>query len=228
MFAYAHIYFSKQLTGAIQPEQSIGAILPDCALMKIISWDDLHDMETIESFGLISGEPLVTGLRHHYLLDQRSDHTYLGKEGYAYTRQNQKLLEAVAKGCNTGNRKNTRILAHNFIESGVDYNLLQSEGWLQEQLVEAVDRYNFDKLANQLASYFKKEPKTVMQGLIQYCSLLKRYNLYEISEWVALWREINALLFGQDIDEAQVREAMILACDITKADYKAVLISPRG
>ncbi len=227
MFFNAHTYYSINRNGGVaEPTRIVGALLADSAITDVVSWSDLHDKTTIEAFTAQLGKDeahLGRGLIDHYELDLRSHDAYEGDTGYAFSRQTPQLRELVAKACRLDSPEQARGIAHNFIESGVDINLLRRNSSVQKEVHRAVDAADVEGIARHMAIFFKADPTETRTKLTAYMDLIVKYDLQELGGWVALWGDITSLLLKSEADEHATREALLLAVKLTANDYQKVI-----
>jgi hypothetical protein len=227
MFFNAHTYHSIQRNnGTAAPLRVFGALLADSALTGVISWTDLHEKETIQDFirTLDQSElQLGLGLMDHYVLDLKSHEAYEHNTGYAYSHQTPKLRELVSNACGLESPEKARGLAHNFIEAGVDINLLHRDDSTLAEARRALDLVSIDIYADRMASVFRVDGVKLKTKLYSYKSLLFRHDLKTQNGWVKVWTDITALLLDREADEDATRQALSLATELTADDYLLVI-----
>lgn len=227
MFFNAHTYYSIKRNGGIADSARIvGALLADSAIAGVISWTDLHDRDIIEAFSSLLSEddaPLARGLRDHYELDLKSHDTYEGGIGYAFSRQTHQLRELVTQACGLDSPEQVRGIAHNFIESGVDINLLRYDSSIREASLKALRVADIEHIARYMAAYFKTDTAETKAKLTAYFDLITTYDLEDLDGWVALWADIISLLLKKEADGHAIREGLQLALKLTARDYQRVI-----
>lgn len=209
-----------------EPTRIVGALLADSAITGVISWADLHDKTAIQAFTTQLGKDeahLGSGLMDHYELDLRSHDTYEGSEGYAFSHQTPQLRELVMKACGFDSPDQARGIAHNFIESGVDINLLRHDSSTQQEVHKALRAVDVEGLARYMAAFFKTDPTETKTKLTAYSDLIVKYDLEVLDGWVALWADVTSLLLKKEADERATREALLLAIELTAKDYQKVI-----
>ncbi len=227
MFFNAHTYYSiKRNSDVAEPMRIVGALLADSALTGVISWTDLHNKTAIKDFAESLGKdeaPLGNGLMDHYELDLRSHDTFQNDAGYAFSHQTQRLRELVAQACGFDTPEQARGIAHNFIEAGVDVNLLRSDGHVQGLVRESLSAVDIELISKYVADFFKANPADTRTKLTAYIDLLVKYDLRDLDEWVKLWVEIISLLLKKKADDHAIREVLQLAVELTAKDYQKVI-----
>lgn len=228
MFYHAHAYHSSlRSNGGFSPQRLLGALLPDSALTGTISWTDLHDNERSRRFFDSIAESdaaseLVKGIEDHNELDRISHDKFHDHPGYAYYHQTQDLVELVTIGCSIETKEQARGIAHNFIESGVDINLLATHPDLYEEVQRNARDIDSKLAIKSLAEWLGEDPSIIKQKLESYLSIIKRFDLRIVDDWVELWGEITTMLLGKSIDRTAVRKALILSTELTADDYMEI------
>jgi hypothetical protein len=229
MFFNAHIFFTLEgRDGQVEPWRAMGAILPDSAFTGTIGWPDLHKETSARAFGRALGQSerspqLVAGMLDHIKLDNRSHHDFGGSEGYAFSHQSPELVDLTAQACGVLDEQVARGLAHNFIESGVDINLLAAKPEFQETARRALQQVDLDWLATAMAKHWGKDAGETRANLSGLIELAARHDLAAINGWADCWIELTSLLLRHSGDKAVAEKALKLAVELTAGDYRAVL-----
>jgi hypothetical protein len=227
MFFNAHAYYSiERSRGVAEPLRILGALLADSALTGTVNWTDLHDKYTIQALIAQLGKSealLGLGLIDHYDLDLKSHDAYQGDMGYAFSRQTPQLRILVARACKLESPEQVQRLAHNFIEAGVDINLLRRDKTIQDKLRKALELADISGAAKHVSNLLKKDSAATTAKLKAFTALTMKYDLRKLDGWVALWVEIISLLLHKKADEPAVKEALRLATSLTAKDYQQVL-----
>jgi hypothetical protein len=228
VFFNAHTYYSIQSSEPIEPLRIFGAFLPDSALTGVMGWTDLHDKEIIEKFGDYIGDSLderqlLLGLQDHYRLDLRSHEAFEDSNGYAFSHQTPELVQLVLKACRIESHEQARRIAHNFIESGVDINLLTSKPEIQTTFRAALQSVDVSWVAMYVANFFDKPLQETTAKLNRFVKLSTKYELESTTGWEQLWEEICQLLLGHTSSKDDLNRALILATQLTITDFAEVL-----
>ena len=227
MFFNAHAYYSsKRSLGRPQPLRILGAIIADSEPTGVIGWQDFHDKTTAQNFAKSMGNDGIDiglGLADHLELDSKTHDMYEGGKGYAFSHQTPELRKLVARACGIKSAGKTEGLAHNFIESGVDINLLRHDSSVQATLRSALSQIDSKEVAEHLSSFFDLEKAKTEASLNMFIDLTTKYDLQNIDDWVALWAEIAELLLDKALDRQTARHALTMAADLTASDYKRVI-----
>jgi hypothetical protein len=227
VFFNAHAYYSLQRSRGMAPSLRImGALIPDSAFTGTVNWTDLHDARTIQNFISQLAPQLAAlgdGLMDHYELDRSSHNAFQDGAGYAYTHQTPQLRDLVAQACQIDNADTIRRIAHNFIESGVDINLLQQHPEIQGQLRQAVRSLDLNAIAKSLAGFFGSEPAETHRRLLAFTDVMTQHDLRTTEGWTALWANIVPLLLKTTVDGKATAHALQLAVALTAQDYHTVI-----
>jgi len=227
MFFNAHTYHSVKRNGGVaEPMRIVGALLADSAITGVISWMDLHDKAAIQAFTVQLGKDeslLGSGLMDHYELDLRSHDNYEGNEGYAFSHQTPQLRELVMRVCGFDSPDQARGIAHNFIESGVDINLLRNNSSVQKEMHKALGAVGVGSIAKHMAGFFESNSVETKNKLVAYSDLIMKCDLQELDGWTTLWANITSLLLEKEADKQATREALLLAIELTAKDYQKVI-----
>lgn len=228
MFAHSHAFYAQQTIDAPDPGYLIGSVLPDAGLTGSFDWKALHSLGTIDQFAAKyssseQAQRAAAGMRSHCELDLRSHETWVSDGGYAFIKQTSELQEAVAKACGLTEDADISQIAHNFIEAGVEFNLLHVDPPQSKVLNNAVNGYDLIELSEQLAAFFETDTEVMFERLTHYYELITKYDLSQFESWQGLWHDINLLRAQTDTDHEHVAQAMRLSIELTKSDYGAVL-----
>lgn len=232
MFFNAHVHHSiERNNGVADPQRIFGAILADSGLTEVIDWEDLsdeglHDRDTITALTktLRPHEmSLGHGMMDHHELDLLAHNSFEGGLGYAYSHQTPELRELVAEAYGLETPENARLLAHNFIESGVDINLLQDRPAVGDHLNEALQTVDIYAATKRVADFFKLSRNDTEAKLVQYKDYIQGHDFATIGGWASLWVDLAPALTGNTADEQATERALLLAVDLTTADYRQVL-----
>lgn len=235
MFPHGHVHFSLLAEGHGSAGQVIGSLLPDAGLTGAISWNQFHDLAQVDGFGrVVDSDPdlsdVVSGMRHHVMLDERSHDAWSGGGGYAFDKQTDALRETVRNACHVEDDK-VRGLAHNFIESAVDLHLLASRPDGIDRLQMAIDAFDLSPLAVALATWTGVETQEIYSKLEEFYRFWTGHDLSTTDGAVELWADLLARLKVQKfdtsddspLDRVAARLALEKALDATAADYLAVI-----
>jgi hypothetical protein len=231
MFFNAHVYYSMQRAGKKEPEplRILGAVLPDSAYLTGVLGrsNDLHDRDTIEKFGAAMGDgpqasQLLAGLWDHYELDLRSHEVFEGGDGYAFSHQTPELARLVAKAAGFASAEAARGIAHNFIESGVDINLLAARPEVRDLFRGAMRAADVNLVAGYLAEYFELPADATRARLAEFVEVGLQYDTRDMAGWASLWHDLIRRLLGREANDDAVKQALELVTELTAGDYERV------
>ncbi len=230
MFANAHVFVAQQiLSSKIDSLAIIGSFLPDVALMKLISWDDLHKEETLQEFTSFLRKtnpdylPLSAGISCHIVLDNLSHSYYKNAVGYAYQYATPEFMNLVSQATLSDDPKITKIKTHSFIETAVDMLLLQQYPELRETMRNAVTKTNIKEISKLISGFFTLDKQQCHKAITDYFTLMTVYDLNKMGDYIALWNALNKLLFDKGINEVKTEEAITIAINLVKDSYQEYL-----
>lgn len=226
MLFHTHAYHLKKTDQNLNPLKVIGSLLPDLALTKVINWNDLHKEKNILDFfhyvenNAPEYNSLLSGIQAHNTLDYHSHLSYKNsKPGFAYLSIPTEMPSLIEKALNV-TPENSKILSHNFIESGVEYYLLQDNSDLPELIKTSTEQIDIENISFLLAKFYKKDNKTALQGLKKLFSFALNYNLKTIDGFVLFWEELSSFYLKTKADPKLTKKAIELSLKITSKTYK--------
>jgi hypothetical protein len=229
MFFNAHVYFAKRVDNKLDALKVAGSMFPDFAKTRLISWDALHKKQDILAFSQFINKAypeyktFVQGIICHNNLDYTSHTEYQNaKPGYAYSKITPELFGLVKQALKIDDAS-TKSLSHNFIESGVDYYLLNETTDTVKLIVNAAREIDMTKLSKMLSVYFKKEENEMHAGVKGFFSFVSGYDLRELDQWVALFISLGESFFGFNADEVYVKKALELSLKLTRDTWREYL-----
>jgi len=228
MVFHTHVYHARKLNPNLDKLTVIGSILPDFALTSAISWDDLHKKSGIVKFSSFVQETnpeqrsLLTGIQYHNSLDFLSHIAYQGTHGYAYNSITEELVSLVSKAFALDEQR-ARVTSHNFIESAVEYYVLQEQRELSFIVERTIAAMDMPPLTAMLATYYKKPEKEIATHFINFFSLITKYDLAKSDSWVPFWNDLSQFLFQRESNKNFIKKAFQLSLSLTKDTYKDFL-----
>lgn len=158
MFPLSHIYVSTQVTGRKDPLLILGSVLPDIAWTSksSIGREKIHNspQQVKDYFALKNPElsDLTLGFNLHSGVNQGADYFSDDHEiGFAITEGRKIRSDVLALGEGFTDRTSL-VIAHNFIEAGIDLNLLSSHSEILE-LYKTIDSDLIGKIIKPLSEY---------------------------------------------------------------------------
>lgn len=226
MFFHTHVYYAKKVDKNLDALKVVGSIIPDLAGTSIITWDDLHKKKDILNFSSYvkhsypAFTSLLKGINYHNTVDYLSHAKYKNSApGYAYASSTKQLIDLTQKAYNVSPER-ARISAHNNIECGVDYHILNDHPELSQFIKNSVREIDIKGLAKLIAKYFKKSEKEVLEALKLFFSIATDYDLRNIDEWVKLFVGLNKMYLKTDSNKELTRKVLELSFRLTEDTYK--------
>lgn len=228
MFFHTHVYYAKKMNSRLNNLVIIGSILPDFAITSAISWDDLHKRKGILEFSSFvntnypNQKSLLLGIQYHNIVDYFSHLKYGDNIGYAYVNSSSKLINLVSKAFSI-DAKLARSTAHNFIESAVEFYVLKQNSELSSLVKNAVDKTNIKRLADIISHNDLKSSEDVKISLHEFFSLVTKYDLKNVDDWILLWEELGMHLFKKAVRKEILKEALDLSFTLVKSNHTEFL-----
>jgi len=228
MFQHAHFYLALKWFKSRNALLCVGSFLPDIAITGIISWDKgLHGKKNVEKFyGFVAKQypshlDLYRGILAHNVLDNFTHEEYKDKVGYAY-QNNETLAKLVKKYYHLDEKKAARI-AHNYIESGVDINLLKKKPEILRQIRKAIQKVDKSELASLLASYFDVDAQKFENALSIFFEVFTKHDFTKAEGWISFWEDLEGPLSLKSISQKEKRELLDTSLVITAPTYSVFL-----
>ncbi len=179
MLPLAHTYINNKLTGSENPYLVLGGILPDISTAsgEKLSRDLLHNNPD-RFYSFVADKypellPLALGLVLHSQVNHGADfYSDNHQSGYAY-RLGLKLVPGVAELLERKPDEVCAVLAHNFIEGGVDLNLARNQPEILDLYRSAIPKNDRPKVISCLAEYFSEPQDFVAQSLEKFLKILR-------------------------------------------------------
>jgi len=228
MLFHTHVYYSKNVDKNLDSLKIIGSFIPDLAVTSAISWDDLHKKKNISDFFsyVEKSKPeftsLLRGINYHNTLDYLTHTKYKNSVGYAYSTINSELISLVSKA-HSIDEAQARTNAHSYIESAVEFFLLNENSTLVKVVKDAVREINCTKLSKLFARFYKKGEKEMFDSINFLISYATKYNLRDINGFVMMWSEYSEFFLKREADTNLVKEALQLSCKLSKNTYREFL-----
>lgn len=178
MLPLSHIYVSTKVTKKKTHLLVFGSVLPD------ISWtpkseigrDQIHYAPKELYKYIVKNNPelldLALGVRLHSNIDKGADY-YSDDEKVGFAKVQGKKIENQVAGL-IGEEKSakTLVLAHNFIEAGVDLILKRHNPEILELYRESIDRINLSEISTSIADYLNIDKKVVFGEINKFLSFM--------------------------------------------------------
>ncbi len=230
MFPITHIWFSRQVLGYINNLTVLGSIFPDIAVSGHLTYNQTHHM----GWGLFDGmktegsrhmdfcKALVTHTVDPRGLDYYGDEAYgNGYKGYCFQKGVQ-IVEEVIEACNLPSEYGL-WKAHNFIEMGIEINMIQKEQSLIKRLHDSLqDMALIAELAVPLEQYFKLQPHSIEASFSRFKGFVELKDLN--SDNLAFKYNVQMQSkHGISIDVQRCSEIIEKSREIVRHDFDAFI-----
>jgi len=182
MFVLSHLYVSRGVIGQTSDLLALGSVLPDISSLvpDKFSRGDIHESPGKIYDFIKSKYPnlvdLAIGINLHCLRSKGADY-YSDDDKTGYARIEGRRIETeVARLLRIAKSHTSFILAHNFIEAGIDLNLLGSHPELITWYQKAI-KTDRRPIIDCLSEYSQKDSATVEKALQTFFSILSPDNL---------------------------------------------------
>lgn len=222
MLSLSHTYVSTQVTGKKSPLLIFGSVLPDIAWVSTQGkvFERLHNSPKDFYSFLASKAPdlvdLAIGARLHSNVDKGADfYSDDTKTGFAVV-EGKKIQSEAGKLLKTDDARLSLVLAHNFIEAGVDLNLL-------ERYPEILNTYKFGLsvdlavVSGCVAEYLGLDKTLVREELGKFVELLSPMNLSSPPNMVnGALLPLVQVVFNKQVEANAAQEVLTKAKELTK------------
>ncbi|MBI2032428.1 MAG: hypothetical protein HYT09_02160 [Candidatus Levybacteria bacterium] len=226
MFFHTHVYYAKKVDKNLDALKVIGSIIPDLAGTSIITWDHLHKKKDILNFSSYVKKSypdfasLLKGINYHNTVDYLSHLRYKNSTpGYAYASSTVELITLTQKAYRVTPER-ARISAHNNIECGVDYHILNDHPELSKLIKDSIKKIDMEGLAKLMAQYYKRSEREVLDSLNIFFSVATDYDFRTIDGLVELLVALNKMYLKTDSDKKLTRKVLELSFRITEDTYR--------
>jgi len=229
MLPLSHIYVSTKVAKKKTPLLVFGSVLPD------ISWtseseigrDQIHyapkklyEYIVKNDSGLLD---LALGVRLHSNIDKGADY-YSDDEKVGFAKiEGKKIDNQVASLIGEKKSTKTLVLAHNFIEAGVDLILKRHNPEILKLYRESVDRINLNEISTSLAGYLDIDKKVVFDEINKFLSFFGP-EVYLTEK--GLFKNFLILIkqrLGKSVSEIDLKFVVQEAVEIMKDKYNYYL-----
>ncbi len=226
MLPNTHAYAAKEITGSTNPLIIYGSILPDIAVTRVIKWGVIDQQsEDFLSFITRKNKRLIDlglGICLHELpigIDRFTHASYNGKVGYAYHFGKFLLLKhpyLLLAG------KKALTVAHNFIETGVEYHLLHDFPKIQQLVRNSVKKVNVKTISKYLADFFKLDREKTLTALCNYNETIIDTDYSSIEGLAEFWSKLITST-GKNVNRRKIVSVIESAIKMTNPTYKEFL-----
>ena len=244
MFPLSHVYVSTKVMGRKSHLLVFGSILPDVSWSSrsAIGRDQIHYAPkkfyefVIENFPDL--KDLGIGVRLHSQIDKGADY-YSDDEMVGFAKiEGKKIQEEVAKLLDIQDPVASLVVAHNFIEAGVDLNVRENFLDVWELYKRVMAEVDLKSISQCLAKYLDLKENIVLDELNEFCQFVSPQHLSTLESMVqgmvvpmgkVRWnKEVDAkaaeeiLKKAKQIVENRFREFLDGAADQMKVDFKGL------
>lgn len=232
MLPLAHIYVSKEVTGRKNTLLVFGSILPDIATTSKgdIGREEIHNSPSEFYKFVIKNCPklkeLGLGVKLHSFYGRGADYysdDY--KIGFA-VREGKKIVKKIKELLDSDNTRTNQILAHNFIEAGVDLNLNKLHPEILKLYRKTLKDINLDAISTCLGNYLGLEKRNIHKELEYFIQFLRPDNFLSsrsITDSIII--PLIKIRFGKEVNPELTKDILDEAVAITKEDYMNYLNS---
>jgi hypothetical protein len=181
MFPITHIWFSRKVLGYMNNMTVLGSVFPDTIIKCCLTHDQTHNIgwglyKYIEEHGtahLDFAKSLVTHTVNPRGLDFYGDEEYgTGYKGYCFQKATE-IEREVIEACNIP-EKFGLWKAHNFIEMGIEMNIISSEPELIDSFNKGLTDYSLEKeLSALLDEYYGLKDSSVSECFRKFSGFME-------------------------------------------------------
>lgn len=225
MFFNTHAFIASSILNSNNPLAIVGSVFPDIAITKLIGWQDgFHDKNNLIKFSEFVAShnqeyiPLAQGIITHFIVDNYSHNNYMNETGFAF-QNNERLVEMIKYFYDIDNQL-AATKAHNYIESAVDYHILQNNLWVQNLLKNSIEEVDINKLSKLLEKFFDLPHNKTKESINVYFNLILGYDLSSVSGLLKLWGELEEYMNLKNISVNARIKIIKTSITITKETHK--------
>ena len=180
MFPLTHIWFCRRLQGSLTNEEVLGSIFPDIVITKCLDYTDTHHCTAVLPQYLKSRgqEAFAKAMMTHTVdpngLDYFGDEFFKSsiEKGYCFQKA-APIVEGVIQACNIPEDYGL-WKAHNFIEMGIEINLVDNNPELPEIMHNALkDPIAIQEASQVLEDYYKLDAGTIKRAFGEFSELIE-------------------------------------------------------
>jgi hypothetical protein len=223
MMPMSHVYVTTRVFGRRDPLLVFGSVLPDIATTsgKRIPREKIHD-SPVEFFNFVKNKypkllDLALGIKLHGSILKGADYYSDDFEiGFA-VREGRKLVNEVKELIDSDDGEICLVLAHNFIEAGVDLNLLNQYPEIKDLYEESVTKVNFGEISECISEYAGVDKNMVSSELVKYCYWLDLSHMSCLENMTqGLIIPMISMRLGKVTQTKEVMDILGKAMEITK------------
>jgi len=227
MFPYTHVYATHKILETKDPLVIYGSIVPDLAATGLIPWGMIDSTSLEFRKYLIKNNKKLSKISMGIMLHEnpcgidRFTHTaYKGKTGYAYQKAKQLLLKEPLMILTL--RKDAFRIAHNFIETGVEYMVVKNNKEIVKLLKNTVKEINEKEIAKAISNFYGTGLKKTEKAIKEYNKMITNNDSSTVEGLTDMWIEM-AKLTGKNPKKKTIKRIIEKSIEIVKPDYKEFL-----
>lgn len=225
MLPLSHIYVSTKVAKKKTPLLVFGSVLPDISWTSDseIARDQIHYAPK-EFYNYVSVHKpqmldLALGVKLHSNIDKGADYySDDATKGFAYL-EGKKINSKVANILGVEPNEKSLVLSHNFVEAGVELNILDTNPELLKLYKKSMDALNLDEVSLLLSEYLNKAAGVIILELKKFVGFFGP-GAYSSDDSVA--ERIALLIKGRlhiEVDKAHVYEIIEEAQEMTRGAH---------
>lgn len=178
MFPITHIWFAEKVLGRINSSVILGAIFPDIVITGCLEHKQTHCCG-YELYDYLKWDcsDFARAMATHTVspkgLDYYGDECYgTGYKGYCFQKGSM-IVEDVIRACNLPEEFGL-WKAHNFIEMGIELNMIDENSSLLSKLSNAfLDKAAVNHIAEPIERYFNLKPHTIEESFQRFSEFIQ-------------------------------------------------------
>ncbi|MDF2521082.1 MAG: hypothetical protein K0R84_1710 [Clostridia bacterium] len=178
MYPITHIWFAEKVLGYRNSSLILGAIFPDIAVTRCLSYLDTHYCgwklyNHMKQYDSDFAKAMITHTVNPMGLDYYGDESYKsGYKGYCFQKAKE-IAEEVIKACNIP--ENFGLWkAHNFIEMGIELNVIDADLSLHQDLYKVSQNKSvIDCIAKPVEDYYSLKSGQISESFKRYAEYIE-------------------------------------------------------
>ena len=228
MFSHTHVYTAQKIIGNPGSLLIYGSVLPDIAVTKISDWNTISQKaEDFRSY--LAGKDknyvdLGLGMMLHEFtcgIDRFTHASFDGGPGYAF-KNSETIIKDVSACCGI-NPDEAKVIAHNFIEAGVEFLIIKKNPYLPQLLKKSIKEVDMVRVGKYFSTFYGLSEKETIESMEFYNQFLIREDYSSVEGFVKVWKYMIRQLFGKEIDSNKTAKIIEESIEIVKPSYKDFL-----
>ncbi len=226
----SHVYVSTKVTGRKTPLLVFGSILPDIATTskEEISRDEIH-YSPQKFYDFVQDNfpdllDLAWGVSLHSHINNGADYYSDDNEvGFAKV-EGRKITQEVKKLLGTDDEMVGLMLAHNFIEGGVDLNIRDFQPEIWQIYYDSLNKLEWSAIVRCLSKYLNIAEERIQKELQFFVDFLSPEHLSSVDQCIdGMLIPFFELKFSKKVDPNLAKQILLSAKEITKDKYLGFL-----